>query len=239
MNKIQINSVAKNSYQMSEAIKSLRTNVQFCGTDIHCISLTSCVPNEGKSLISVELAYSFAEIGKKVIMIDTDMRKSVFTSRHTVKQGVPGLSQYLTNQASFEEVVSNTDKEGLDIILTGVFPPNPVELLASNRFAELIKKCREIYDYIIIDTAPLGAVIDSAIVSTLCDGALLVIALDKVSIRTAQEVKEQLEKANVKILGTVLNYAETQTRHYRYNYYKNKHGYKKYYSSEEPKTEKQ
>ena len=215
-NIIELNSFAEGSYQMSESFKSLRTNIQFCGNNFKCIALTSCFPNEGKSMISVELARSFAEIGKKVVVIDADMRKSVMHSRYDFKPMCDGLSQYLTGQADLDDIICGTTNENLYMIPCGLFPPNPVELLASENFKRLILALRTKYDYIIIDTPPLGAVIDAAVISTICDGVALVIALNKVSRKVAAEVKNQLEKSNCKILGVIVNYTEGNKK-YRSN----------------------
>ncbi len=209
MNKIEITSVTTGSYRMSEAFKTLRTNLQFSGPDIKCIAVTSCLQNEGKSLISVELAKSLSEIGKKVMIIDTDMRKSVMAVRYKIESSSPlGLSQYLTNQASIEDIVFHTQYENLHMILAGKYPPNPVELFYTDKFKILLDKCREEYDYIIVDTTPLGAVIDAAVVAQQCDGAIIVVSAGKIKYRIAYNVKKQLEKANCQILGAILNYTD-------------------------------
>lgn len=224
MNKIEITSVTTGSYRTSEAFKALRTNLQFSGPDIKCIAITSCMQNEGKSLISVELAKSLSEIGKKVIVLDTDMRKSVMTARYkTESNPTYGLSQYLTNQASLEDIIFETQYENLHMILAGKYPPNPVELLYTDKFKELLAKCREEYDYVIVDTTPLGAVIDAAVIAQRCDGAVLVISAGKIKYRIASNVKKQLEKANCQILGAILNHTETgrfNNGAYAYTYYR-------------------
>ena len=223
MNKIEITSVTTGSYRTSEAFKTLRTNLQFSGPDIKCIAITSCLQNEGKSLISVELAKSLSEIGKKVIVIDTDMRKSVLTLRYKVESSSPlGLSQYLTNQATLEDIIFETQYPNLKMILAGKYPPNPVELLYTDKFKELLAKCREEYDYIIVDTTPLGAVIDAAVIAQRCDGAIMVISAGKIKYRIAANVKKQLEKANCQILGAILNYTDSgrfSSKGEKYTYY--------------------
>ena len=223
MNKIEITSLTADSYRMSEAFKTLRTNLQFCGSDVKCIAVTSSMQNEGKSLISVELAKSLSEIGKKVIVIDTDMRKSVMAIRYNVEaEALLGLSQYLAGQAELEDVLFKTQYENMDMILSGKYPPNPVELFYTERFKSLLEKCRAEYDYVIVDTSPLGAVIDAAVVAQQCDGAILVISAGKVKYRLASNVKKQLERANCPILGAILNYTEAGrlgASENRYTYY--------------------
>ena len=231
MNKIEITSVTTGSYRTSEAFKTLRTNLQFSGPDIKCIAVTSCLQNEGKSLISVELAKSLSEIGKKVIVIDTDLRKSVMAIRYKIEAESPlGLSQYLTNQAALEDIVFATQYPNFHMILAGKYPPNPVELLYTENFKLLIEKCRAEYDYIIVDTTPLGAVIDAAVVAQQCDGAVIVISAGKIKYRIASNVKKQLERANCQILGAILNYTDSGrfgSGGSRYTYYYGHHSSEK------------
>lgn len=198
----------KRDYFVTEAYRTLRTNMQFCGKEVRVIALTSCFPNEGKTTIALELGKSLAEIGKKVLVIDADLRKSVVVRKYTSEAGVLGLSQFLSQQASEEDVLYHTQHERLDIIFAGQYPPNPVELLGSLNFKEFIEKSKEVYDYILIDTPPLGMVIDSAVVAGVCDSAILVVNAGKVRRKLALEVKEQLLRSGVRILGVVLNHAE-------------------------------
>ena len=241
MNMVEIKTIAGNSYSINEAFKALRTNVQFCGANIKCIAFTSCLPNEGKSSVSLELAKSLSESGKKVIVIDADLRKSVLVNRLSkMPDQIIGLSQYLTDQDTFESIVYETQYPNLKMIFSGPFPPNPVELLECDRFREMIAMCKEQYDYVLIDTPPLGVVIDAAVVATLCDGTIMVIAADRSSYKIAQSVKDQLLRVNGKILGTILNMAENKRRVHKYRYVskdKYYHGYKAYrYSSKSTDT---
>ena len=214
----------KMDYRTSEAYKSLRTNIQFCGADVKVISFTSCTPNEGKSSISFNLAVSFAESGKKVILIDADMRKSVLAGRYKVGSIKGGLAHFLAGQKSLSDVCMQTDIENMDIIFSGPFVPNPAELLESELFSKLISYCRKKYDYVLIDTPPLGSVIDSAIVAGAVDGAVIVIEADAISYHFVQQVKKQLERSNVKVLGAVLNKVPLEKGKYGYG------KYGKYYS---------
>ena len=200
----------KRDYFVTEAYRTLRTNMQFCGKEVQVIALTSCFPNEGKTTIAIELGKSLAEIGKKVLVIDADLRKSVVVRKYTSEAGVLGLSQFLSQQASEEDVLYRTQHEGLDIVFAGQYPPNPVELLGSLNFKNFIAKCKNEYDYILIDTPPLGMVIDSAVVAGVCDSAILVVSAGRVRRAQALEVKEQLLRSGVRILGVVLNHAESK-----------------------------
>lgn len=225
----------KNNYQIEEAYKSLRANLQFCGDDKKVIAITSCTPNEGKSSVSLQLAISLAESGKNVLFIDADLRKSVLLGSTKVgQQTVKGLTHYLTGQSELQDVVYSTNIPKLYLIYSGPLPPNPAELLGGKNFRSFLKAVRKVYDYVIIDTPPLGNVIDSAVIAEECDGAILVIESDVISYRFAQEVKAQLEKSNCPILGVVLNKVDMQKQAYG-KYGKN---YGKYYGDYARKQEK-
>ena len=139
--KVKFEGRKKLDYRVDEAYKSLRTNVQFSGSGVQVIDFTSCTPNEGKSSVAFNLAVSFAESGKRVIMIDADMRKSVLAGRYKVGSVDAGLAHYLSGQKTLDEVCLNTDIDGMDIIFSGPFVPNPAELLESTHFHDLIKYC--------------------------------------------------------------------------------------------------
>lgn len=192
-------------YFVEEAYKALRANIQFCGTDVKAIAITSCHPNEGKSTMAIEVAKSLAEIGKKVLLIDADLRKSVIVKRYAEAANICGLSQYLSGQNTLEEVLFQTQVEGFHIIFSGQFPANPVELLGSTAFGKLVEEAKKEYDYVLVDTPPLGVVIDCAVVASVCDSAIMVLAAEKVSFSRANVIKEQLLKSGVHILGVVLN----------------------------------
>lgn len=217
----------KLDYFGDEAYKSLRTNLQFCGEDKKVIAITSCTPNEGKSSVSLNLAQSLAAAGKRVLLIDADLRKSVMMGTVKVKSKVKGLTHYLATQETLTDVICVTDVNNLHIIFAGPVPPNPAELLGGKAFKEMVSAVRKVYDYILIDTPPLGSVIDSAIVAEEADGAVLVIESGVISYRFAQEVKSQLSMSNCPILGAVLNKVE-RNKQGRYGKY-----YGKYYGKEE------
>ncbi len=224
MLQITLEKLKERDFQSNEAFKLLRTNIQFCGRDIKVICFTSCLPNEGKSNVSFNLALSFAESGKRVIFIDADLRRSVIVGRYKPDHAVFGLTHYLSGLHSINEVVYETNVNNLDIIFSGPNTPNPAELLDSECFQDLMKMLRKEYDYIILDTPPLGSVVDSSIVSEYCDGLVLVIEANEISYKLAQKVKKQLEKGKCRILGAVLNKVERKKG--QYTYYGRK--YKKY-----------
>lgn len=209
--KVNFNTSAKSDYATNEAFKTLRSNLLFCGTNIKTILITSTLENEGKSTVSTELAKSLAEINKKTLLIDADMRRSTILPRNLKTQNILGLAELLSGQATIEQVLYNTQEPNFDVIFSCAFPPNPVELLNSDFFDSIMEKFKKVYDYIIIDSPPLGLVIDAAVISSRCDGAIMIITPDKTHISEALGVKEQLTKSGCKILGAVIN--ETNPKH--------------------------
>jgi len=204
MQEISIKSVNM-EFRTKEAFKTLRSNIEFSGSDIRTIAITSCTPNEGKSEVSFELARSFAENGARTLLIDADLRKSVMREHFRTGKVHFGLCNYLVGRCSIDEAVCETDEGGFYMMFAGPGTPTPSELLNDPRFGILLEDSREQYDYVIVDTPPLGSVIDAAIVGKQCDGVILVISSGIISYRFAQNVLEQLEKANCRVLGCVMN----------------------------------
>lgn len=223
MQTVTLKNIAKD-YRSNEAYKTLRTNLEFSGSDNKAIVLTSSTPNEGKSTVSIGLALALVESGKRVLFVDADLRKSVLVGRHRVTEEVKGLSHYLSGQADLNDVICRTQEAGLFVIFAGVVPPNPSELLGQKRFAHLIENAKANYDYVIIDASPLGSVIDAAVISKVCDASVLVVAAKSVSYKFVRTVKEQLEKTGCPILGVVLNKVDMKQNKYYGKYYGNYYG---------------
>jgi len=237
-NKVKLNIMPEPDYKTREAFNSLRTNIKFCGSDIKVIMTTSCVHNEGKTDVTMKLARSFAENGQKIVVIDADLRKSVIVGRYHIESSrtIAGLSHYLSGQAVIEEIIYRTNVENMDLIMTGYITPNPTELLGSREFSRLLDYLRKNYDGVIIDSPPLGSVIDAAVIAPKCDGVILVIENNAISYRFAQDVKKQLEVTGCRILGAVMNKVDLDKNRYYNRYYKKYYG--KYYNQEAGKTAK-
>ena len=223
MKKIELTDKRKQDYYYSEAIKTLRSNIQFSGSDIKTILFTSCFPNEGKSDITFSLAKELGDIGKKTLLLDADIRKSSLLSRYGVKEKVPGLSEFLTGQANVADILFSTNFPGMDIIFSGRTAPNPSGLLGSNAFQNFMNALRDVYSYILIDTPPVATVIDAAVVAQFVDGAVLVIESESVSYHVAQRAMEQLRMSNCPVIGGVLNKVDAHKDKY-YSHYYNKYG---------------
>lgn len=216
-----------------ESIKTLRTNLQFTGRGIRVIMISSCYPNEGKSDIIFQLAREIGNMGKRVLLLDADIRKSAFISRYQVrKKNIYGLSHYLCGQAEIDKIRYQTNFPGLDVIFAGPSVPNPSELLEDFAFESLIQKMRGEYDYILIDTPPIVSVSDALIVAKYCNGVILVVESKLVSYKVLQKVKKQLAQTGCRVLGAVLNKVDLEEDKYYSRY-----GYYKYYSKYEYKKE--
>lgn len=220
MEKIVLKAAGTDDFIIRESYKALRTNLQFCGRDIQVIALTSCYSGEGKSTVTMNLALSLAELGKKVLVIDADMRKKVNAGRYIKGKNLAGLSDLLSGMASLKDALHMTQRENLHIIFAGSYPPNPVELVSSRSFASLLEETRRVYDYVLIDTPPLHPVIDAAVIAPLCDGTVLVMGDGMVGSREARNVVSQLKKSGGKILGVVRNRVHlSKPSYYGYGYY--------------------
>ena len=237
MASIELKNIERTDYFYQEAVKTLRTNLQFCGSSVKVIMFTSTMPSEGKSSTAFAAAVSMSSIHKKVLFIDADIRKSMMVKTHEISGHNAGLSQYLSGQKTLEESVYSTNVENLDVVLAGPYSPNPAELLEDKTFDTLIQWARANYDYIIIDTPPMMNLIDAAIIAEEADGAVLVVESGNISYRIAQRVKDQLEKSGCRILGAVLNRAGTSSSGGYYKKYYGKY-YKKYDKYYEDRSER-
>lgn len=217
---IEVNpSAFGNEFGIIESYNSLRTNLLYT-ENLKVITITSTLPNEGKTVSSFNLAKSFTEIGKKVLLIDGDLRKSSLKKYLSVKGVVAGLSEALTNQSN--DIINSTNIKNLDVIFSGKTPPNPSELLSSKIFEAFIDMLKDKYDYIIIDTPPVNIAIDAVIIGRISDGTVMVVRNDFVKRSEIRRAKVELERNNVRIIGILLNRVKkTQLdyKNYVYKYY--------------------
>ncbi len=193
---------------MKDVYRRIRTNIEFTGVDNKAICVTSCGENDGKSSVSFNLAKSFAENGKRVLFIDADMRNSVMASRLDFPENLAGLSHYLAGINGGSDCLYSTNIKKLYMIPTGRFAKNPTELLSKDVFENLVSGMKQNFDCIIVDTPPLGPVVDAAVVAKACDASVLVVSPNTVSHRVAQTIVNQLRNANPNFLGVIMNKVE-------------------------------
>ena len=202
---------------ISEQFRTIRTNLQFTAVDdtLETMLVTSAGPSEGKSFTIANLAIVFAQQEKKVLLVDADMRKP--TVHYTFRiDNRRGLSSVLVGEYELNEATIKSDVPNLDILPSGPIPPNPSELLGSNKMRRLIDEAKDQYDLVIFDTPPVLAVTDAQLLANFVDGSLLVIRSKKTDQESAIKAKELLEPAKAKLLGAVLNDVQTSKDQYYY-----------------------
>lgn len=190
---------------LEEYYNTIRTNIQFSGRNLKVITLTSAQSGEGKSTTSVNLAISFAKAGFRTLLIDADTRNSVMSGTFKSNERYQGLTSFLSGNAELSDVICDTSIDNLMIIPAGQVPPNPTSLIQNDNFKSMIETVRGLYDYVIIDTPPLGLVIDAAILAHHSDASLLVVKAGADKRRTITKLKEQLEQSGSVFLGVILN----------------------------------
>jgi capsular exopolysaccharide synthesis family protein len=207
---------------ISEQYRTIRTNIQFSAVDkeFKSIMVTSSGPTEGKSTTIANLAVVLAQQGKKVLLIDMDLRKP--TVHYTFKvSNICGVTSVLTRQTQLQAAVVTTHINDLDVLPSGPVPPNPSELINSNAMNQLIGEAKAVYDYVLFDTPPILAVTDGQLLSSKVDGVILVISSGKTEVNSAIKAKDLLLHAKAKLIGTVLNGTDVRNQSYYYYYGEN------------------
>ena len=206
-----------------EHYNALCTNIQLSGDDLKVLSISSVKPGEGKSTTSTNIAWAFARAGYKTLLVDADIRNSVMSGVFKSREEVTGLTDFLAGTADLSNGLCDTNIENLFVIQAGPVSPNPTALLQSENFATMINTLRKYFDYVIVDTAPIGMVIDATIITQKCDASILVTASGETKRRDVLKVKEQLEQTGIPCLGVVLNKINTEVEKYGaygvYGYY--------------------
>lgn len=213
---------------ISEIFRTLRTNVQFANNKrgLHSLLITSTSPGEGKSWVSTNLAVAFAQAGKKVILVDCDMRKGRQFSIFGVSP-TPGLSNYLSGINSNGEesnpnilsYVKRTEVENLYLITAGNIPPNPSELLVSEQMSKAVEELKSVCDLVIFDGTPSSLVTDAVIISRYVDTTLIVSAYKTTKMDDLEKVKREIENVGGRIAGVVINKVPVSQKQYYSNYY--------------------
>lgn len=208
----------KTPFSIQEAYKVLRTNVMFSlpGTGCKCVGVTSPTPGDGKSTTAANLAVSLAQIGKRVLLVDCDMRLPTVAHSFRISPA-PGLSDFLTGQAPVEEVVRRVENYSISVMTAGNIPPDPTGLLEARQLESLFAAFRTIYDYVIVDLPPVTTVPDAAILSRYLDGYLLVVREKQTRHRDLVEMLKQLQLADARVLGfTSVGCDAGGSRYYKY-----------------------
>jgi len=188
-----------------EYYNALCTNIQLSGDKLKVISVTSVNPGEGKSTTSINIAWSFARAGYKTLLIDGDIRNSVMSGVFKSREKITGLTEFLSGTTDLSHGLCDTNIENLFVVQSGSVSPNPTALLQSKNFNDMIETLRKYFDYIIVDTAPIGIVIDAAIITQKCDASILVTATGETNKRDVQKAKQQLAQTGKLFLGVILN----------------------------------
>lgn len=204
---------------ITEQFRTLRTNIEYSSFDeeMRSIVMTSSGPGEGKSTTVSNLAIVFAQQGKKVLLIDADMRKPTVHYTFRVNNTI-GLTNILTKQKSLSEAVQHTDENNLYLLTSGPIPPNPAEILSSKAMEELLQEVYEQFDLVLFDTPPVLAVTDAQILANKCSGTILVVNSGKTEVDAAVKAKELLLNSKAKLLGVVLNQKKAKDSQYYYYY---------------------
>ncbi len=226
------NILNKNSgFHVREAFKSLRTNIRFFQSSEGCrkFCITSSVASEGKSITVLNLAITFAESNQRVLLIDADLRRPSL-ARLLIEKAAPGLSNVLAGLCTEEEAIRKNVRPNLDVMFSGEIPPNPSELLGTGKMKQMIDKLSAHYDYILVDTSPVGIVADACLVADVLDGVLFLVRQYKTEKDTLSKSLKQLENAGVKVMGFVINgYEDDRVGYskyrYKYRYYRYRYKY--------------
>ncbi len=228
----------ESKFFVKEAYKALRTNMIFSLAEEggKVIMVTSSRSAEGKSTNCMNLAITFAETGAKVCVVDADMRKPKIAKLNQEK-GAPGLSNVLARLNKLDEVIRQSKYQNLDIIYSGNIPPNPTELLASEKMMQIVKELESRYDYVFVDTPPVNVVTDAALLAGKTRGVLLVVRQNETTKEDLTEALQQLEMAKAKVLGILFNDIKlSPSKSYRYSrrgYYRNNYYYYRMSNKEE------
>lgn len=205
---------------VSESYRTLRTNIEFTSIDekLQVMMVTSAGPGEGKSTTIANLAVTFSQADRKVILVDADLRKPTAHKTFFLSNRW-GLSSVIAQKCSLQESIQDTDVPNLSVLTAGPIPPNPAEIMASKRMTALIEELRGLYDIVLIDSPPLLAVTDAQIISTKSDGVVMVIDQGSVKREIAKKAIDNLHHVNARILGVVLNNVKRKASEESYYYY--------------------
>ena len=221
----------KAPFPFVEAYKSLRTNIDFLSStnNYHSILITSAGPWDGKSTVAINLATAMAGGGKRVVLVDCDMRKGSIASYLKIRRSAPGITDVIGGKYKLNDVIFRQKDLGFDVLPVGALPNNPAEVVGAPIMVQILQLLSGMYDYVFIDTPPVSLVTDAAILSRYVDGVILVVRADETTKQALNASKKALEDVNANILGAVLNDYDARKHSYGGGYYSyryGKYGYK-------------
>ena len=205
---------------ISEQYRAIRTNIEYSNVDQNTktILVTSSDKNEGKTTTVSNLAVSFANLNKKVLLIDCDLRNASIHKMFKINN-IYGLTDILAKDRAVDKCIQKTELENLYVLTAGAIPPNPAEILSSEKMKNLIEDLKNIYDYIFIDTPPIGLVTDAGALSSFIDGVVLVVKSESIEKKYLEETKKKLDAVDARILGAILNSYKSEQKDYNYYSY--------------------
>ena len=205
---------------ISEQYRAIRTNIEYSNVDQNTktILVTSSDKNEGKTTTVSNLAVSFANLNKKVLLIDCDLRNASIHKMFKLNN-IYGLTDILAKDRAVDKCIQETELKNLYVLTAGAIPPNPAEILSSEKMKNLIEDLKNIYDYIFIDTPPIGLVTDAGVLSSFIDGVVLVVKSESVEKKYLEETKKKLDAVDARILGAILNSYKSEQKDYNYYSY--------------------
>ncbi|MDD2648197.1 MAG: CpsD/CapB family tyrosine-protein kinase [Eubacteriales bacterium] len=232
----------KLDYACNEAMNTLCTNLEFSGRNVKKIMFTSCRPQEGKSFLTLNMMRTLAGLGKRVVLVDCDLRRSMLESRYVsmIEGEKLGMTHYLAGQCQAEDIVYQTNIQNAYLVMVGRDVANSLQLLSTPLLRQLLDQLAESFDYVLVDAPPVGTIIDAALIAKDCDGIVFVVSSSLISRRELIDSVNQLRKTETPILGTVLNKVEFDSSTAKKYYYKSYYTYyyKKGYDTKNGKPEK-
>lgn len=226
MNKIELVRFRPLDYACKEAINTLCTNLTFVGEEKRIIMVTSTHAHEGKSFLTMNIMRTLAQLGKKVVLVDADLRKSQIMSRYglRVREGSGnGTVHYLAGMCSLNDVVYETGIPGAYMVPVGREVSNSLALLSTPRLSHMLRELQSRFDFVLVDAPPVGVIIDAAEIAKSCHGVIFAVKYNEVSRRDLAEAKNQIERTGCEILGAVLNDVDLETlsskKYYNKSYY--------------------
>lgn len=235
MNKLELVRFRGLDYACKEAINTLCTNLTFVGNDKRIIMITSTQAHEGKSFLTMNIMRTLAQLGKRVVLVDADLRKSQIAARYGVRitEGTGyGTVHYLAGMCGLNDVVYETGIPGAYMVPVGREVSNSLALLSTPRLGHMLGELKTRFDFVLVDAPPVGVIIDAAEISKHCNGAIFAVKYNSISRRELQEAKSQIDRAGCEVLGAVLNDVDLETlsskkyynksyyNHYNFDYYK-------------------